>query len=78
MAEEKNTNRAKPKVPLKVSAPHVSGGAAGAASDNEDNKNSARKGALFLVAVVTCSTSCSRGRWASFWTRSAPWTAHGS
>ena len=52
MAEEKNTNRAKPKVPLKVSAPHVSGGAAGAASDNEDNKNSARKGALFLVAVV--------------------------
>lgn len=52
MAEEKNTNRTKPKVPLKVSAPHVSGGTAGAASDNEDNKNSARKGALFLVAVV--------------------------
>lgn len=52
MAEPKDTKRTKGKVSLKVSAPHVSVGGGVETEELEENNAKARKGALFLAAVV--------------------------
>ena len=49
----KRDESSRPKVAVKVSAPHVSSGeSAEAVADNKERDARARKGALFLTAVV--------------------------